>query len=81
MKHDPKQFGTATDSRAGWYLRAQLQRRREARQAALIAGGLALVFAAATAAAMHYGKEGAAALLGIVTALLWLIASAANSEA
>lgn len=80
MKHDLRLFDRAPD-RAGWYLRAQAERRRAARTAALISGAGATAAAILTGLAMHYGSAGAAVLLGTVCALLAVVAATANSEA
>lgn len=80
MKHDPEAFGRNFD-RAGWYLRTQIERRRQARIAALVTGAGAAALAFATGVAMAYGSEGGAVLLGSASALAAIVAAAANSEA
>lgn len=78
MNHDHQAFG---HNRAGWYLRAQQQRRREARIAALVTGAGATALAVATGLAMHYGQPGLTVLLGICSGICAIVAAVANSEA
>jgi hypothetical protein len=80
MKHDPQSFGKS--DRAGWYLRAQIKRRREARNAAIVCAGAAVT--AATGAGISDGQfhnVGGAVVLGLIAALFLLVGTFAASEA
>lgn len=80
MKHDPYSFGRA--NRVGWYLRAQIERRRQARIAALICAALAVIAAAGAGIADgHFHNIGGAVVLGLVATLAIVVGTAAASEA
>jgi hypothetical protein len=80
MLHDPTAFGRNTD-RAGWRLRAIQQRRREARQAAILCAVLAIASATGAGLANRFGHDGGAILLGLVAFLALFVGTIAAGEA
>jgi hypothetical protein len=79
MKHEPLTFGRA--DRSAYHLRATLERRRHARQAALAAGAVSLTGAIACGILAAFEQCSAAVLAGLVSALAIVAGVAAASEA
>jgi archaellum biogenesis protein FlaJ (TadC family) len=80
MKHERVTRDSRAD-RAGWLLRAQAERRRQARQAASVAGAFAIAFAVGVIVAMQSGNCGGAAVLAVATAGAVMIGIVAAAEA
>lgn len=80
MLHDVNSFGHNTD-RAGWRLRAIQKRRREAKQAAIIAAAVTVACALGAGICDRFGNVGGAILLGICAACALAIGTVAAGEA
>lgn len=79
MQHDPNLHGRARAR--DWQREAIATHKRQARQAAIGAGVVAVLFGIGTVAAMNAGKEGGAAVLAIAALLSLMLAATAASEA